>query len=279
MKAIKKINNNVAICVDGNGNELIAFGKGLGFPQMPYEIDNLDRIEMTFYKVSEQFMQLLQEIPEEIFQISAKVVQRANKILNKSLNPNVVFSLADHLNFAIERMQKYQKMKFAFSYDVEQLYPVESELGRYTLELMQRELYISLPKAEITSIALHFVQAEDDPNIDQEEIKLEKLMDKITEMLEQDFQVKIMQEEFNYNRFVSHIRYLLKRMQEGQQFMDTNESIVSSLKAGLPEVYQEAKKVAEVIAHYYHVESSEEELAYLMIHINRILEQARQKKE
>lgn len=32
MKAIKKINNNVAICVDSNNKELIAFGKGIGFP-------------------------------------------------------------------------------------------------------------------------------------------------------------------------------------------------------------------------------------------------------
>lgn len=29
MLAIKKINNNVAVCKDGNGCELIAFGKGI----------------------------------------------------------------------------------------------------------------------------------------------------------------------------------------------------------------------------------------------------------
>ena len=31
MRAIKKINNNVAICADSNNKELIAFGKGIGF--------------------------------------------------------------------------------------------------------------------------------------------------------------------------------------------------------------------------------------------------------
>jgi transcriptional antiterminator len=32
MKVIKKININVALCVDNNKKELIAFGKGIGFP-------------------------------------------------------------------------------------------------------------------------------------------------------------------------------------------------------------------------------------------------------
>ena len=31
MKAVRKINNNVAICIDNNHKELIAFGKGIGF--------------------------------------------------------------------------------------------------------------------------------------------------------------------------------------------------------------------------------------------------------
>ena len=44
MKVIKKINNNVAICLDNNGKELIAFGNGIGFPKVPYEIHYLNKI-------------------------------------------------------------------------------------------------------------------------------------------------------------------------------------------------------------------------------------------
>ena len=31
MKVVRKINNNAVICIDGNGNEVVAFGKGIGF--------------------------------------------------------------------------------------------------------------------------------------------------------------------------------------------------------------------------------------------------------
>ena len=41
MKVIKKINNNVALAQDAKGREMIVFGKGIGFPAMPYELTDL----------------------------------------------------------------------------------------------------------------------------------------------------------------------------------------------------------------------------------------------
>ena len=38
MKVIKKINNNIAIAVDGENNEVIVFAKGIGYGNIPYEI-------------------------------------------------------------------------------------------------------------------------------------------------------------------------------------------------------------------------------------------------
>ena len=38
MQICKKINNNVALARDAKGRELVVFGKGIGFPAMPYEL-------------------------------------------------------------------------------------------------------------------------------------------------------------------------------------------------------------------------------------------------
>ena len=35
MQALRRINNNVALCRDGSGRELIAMGKGVGFGSFP----------------------------------------------------------------------------------------------------------------------------------------------------------------------------------------------------------------------------------------------------
>ena len=48
MKAVKRLNNNVVVCTDRKGRELIAIGKGIGFGEMPKDI-SINDIERTFY--------------------------------------------------------------------------------------------------------------------------------------------------------------------------------------------------------------------------------------
>ncbi len=118
MKVIKKINNNVALCLDGNNNELIAFGKGIGFPVTPYDVTDLNQISMTFYKIDRKLYKFIQEIPENVFEVAALIVQKAQFEIKSNLNPNLVVGLSDHINFALIRMQNYKEMEMLFSYDV-----------------------------------------------------------------------------------------------------------------------------------------------------------------
>ena len=54
MQIFKKINNNVALARDAKGRELVVFGKGIGFPAMPYELTDLSAVQRTFYDVNEK---------------------------------------------------------------------------------------------------------------------------------------------------------------------------------------------------------------------------------
>lgn len=49
MLVLKKINNNVALARDAKDRELVVFGKGVGFPAMPYELTDMSRVQRTFY--------------------------------------------------------------------------------------------------------------------------------------------------------------------------------------------------------------------------------------
>lgn len=271
MKAIKKVNNNVAICVDGNNKELIAFGKGIGFPAMPYEITDLSLISMTFYRIDNRFYNLIQEVPENVFEVSALIVDKVRRTLNCNLNPNLIVGLADHINFAIIRLKKYKKLQMLFSYDVEQLYPKETELGRYAIKLIQEKLYVRLPESEITNIAMHFVNAEEETAYEEKKEDSEELINEAVEQIENFFSVKIERNDFNYNRFVMHMRYYLKRIKEKKQFMDDNASIIRVMKEENPQIYECAAKMAEFIDSKLQERSTEDEILYLMIHINRII--------
>ncbi|WP_312430105.1 PRD domain-containing protein [Lacrimispora sp.] len=274
MRAIKKINNNVAICVDGKNKELIAFGKGLGFPSMPYEITDLSLISMTFYRIDNRFYSLLQDVPENVFEVSALIVDKTRRTLNCNMNPNLIISLADHIHFAIIRLKKYKKLQMLFSYDVEQLYPNETELGRFAVKLIQEKLYVKLPESEITNIAMHFVNAEEETAYEENVQGGEELINAAVEQIEKFFSIQIDRDGFSYNRFVTHMRYYLKRVKEKKLFMDDNASMIRAMKAESPEIYECARQIEELIGNRLQESRVEDEILYLMIHINRITRNA-----
>lgn len=272
MQAIKKINNNVAICLDSKNKELIAFGKGIGFPKMPYEITDLGIISMTFYRIDNQFYELMEDIPEDVFEITATIVNKAEQILDCNLNPNLVVTLADHINFAIVRLKKYKNMKMIFSYDIEQLYEMETSLGKYAVDLIQKKLNVTLPESEITNIAMHFINAREELAPKAKEVSDEETISYCADLIESAFNIKINRDDFSYNRFSMHLRYYLKRIEDRKQFKDNNEELINSMKENYPDVYVCALRIADVFKDKYNEQISEDEILYLMIHINRIVQ-------
>lgn len=53
MLILKKINNNVALAASDDGREVVVFGKGIGFHEMPYELADESLIQRKFYNVPE----------------------------------------------------------------------------------------------------------------------------------------------------------------------------------------------------------------------------------
>lgn len=274
MKVIKKINNNVALCLDGNDNELIAFGKGIGFPAAPYELSDLSQVSMTFYRIDRKLYKFIQEIPENVFEVAALIVKKAQSEIKSNLNPNLVVGLSDHINFALIRMQNYKEMQMLFSYDVQQLYPKETELGRYAVRLIQEKLNVQLPDSEITNIAMHFVNAEEEREPD-EGTAAEALILEIADKIEEFYSISIDRKDFNYNRFAMHLRYYLKRVKDESQFKDDNASFIQAIKDLNSQVYECAYMIGEFIDQRLNSESTEDEILYLMMHIYRIVRNAK----
>ena len=274
MRVIKKINNNVAVCTDNNGKELVAFGRGIGFPKTPYELNDLSKIDITFYKLDRHFELLLTEVPEDLMLLSVEIVQNAQKELGGRLNPTLVFSLADHIQFAIRRLKEFKEMKIFFSQEIAQLYPLETKLAREALAIINTSLNIELPPSEISNIAMHFINSKTDFSIDPETQNIEEMIEIMTQMIETELSITIERDEFNCQRFQAHVRYYLKRVRENERFVDGNKVILESLKDNQPYIYLVAKAILSFIDQAFGLEQSDDELLYLMIHINRLHEKA-----
>ncbi|MCI6701657.1 MAG: PRD domain-containing protein, partial [Solobacterium sp.] len=235
MKAVKRINNNVALCEAKDGKEFIARGKGIGFHEFPYEL-NIKDVEKTYYDVDPVYVSMIDSIPEDIFDLCSDVIDFSSIILDNPLSANVVFTLADHINFAIERNRKNMNIKLPIIHDVEHLFPREYKIGKESLKLIKKRLGVWLPNDEAAYIALHIINAEEQArnieNIDN------RMVEDIVKIVESEYEISINIESVNYSRFVSHLHYLLKRGRDKELIKSENVVLFKTTKEAYPKVYE-----------------------------------------
>lgn len=268
MKVIKNINNNVSVCLDDNNREVIAFGKGIGFRKPPYEI-NLAQIDRTFYELDTNQVALLSEVSPIIFEVVFEIIEKGNTYLGVELPKTFAFALADHINFAVERAKKGMVIQNPMVNEIRHLYEKEMRLGNWALKVIKKRTKVMLPQSEAGNIAMHFIDAEISVEKKPED-DIEKFVDDITEIVEDNLHIIIDRTDFNYSRFVTHLKYLLKRSMQSKQINTDNVRMYEKVKTEYPNLYEVVEKISEYITLCLKVEPNEEELLYLMLHLNRL---------
>jgi len=193
MWVIKKINNNVAMGKDSRNREVVLFGKGIG------------------YGGNTSLLSLLDEIDEEIWNLTFRIVDRGKVVLNTNLKSSFTFVLADYLNFAVERIKKGLVISNPLQYDIEHLYEKEMELAEWAISLIDKKIRIKLPHAEAANIALHFAEAAEVAPQMENKNDIEWVIEDVTKIVEESLGLKLDRKEFNYSRFVTHVQYLIQR--------------------------------------------------------------------
>lgn len=269
MKVIRNINNNVAVCLDNNNHEVIAFGKGIGFKKAPYEIA-LSQIDRTYYNLEPHYIALLDELPADVMDVTFEIVQKGSSYLKTEFNTVFWFSLCDHINFAIQNMKKGLVLSNPMTNEIRHFYEREMKLGEWAIKHISKRLSVRLPQSEVGNIAMHFINAKQQVKQAEERDDIEHFVDDITDIIESGMNVIIDRDSFSYSRFVTHLKYLLKRSANLNMPESENEKLYESVCEEFPELKKVGEKVKEYIAATLKVEPAKEEILYLMIHINRL---------
>src|SRR5699024_2520545 len=109
-------------------------------------------------------------------------------------------------------------------------------------------------------IAMHFVNGQMENEVSSTEQSTEDLIEVISQKIEDTFQMELNRNEFNYNRLVMHLRYYIIRLQEEEQFMDSNEMLFQTMKENMPKVYHCAAEIAKLIQQSVGKNSTDDEL-------------------
>ena len=273
MKISRIINNNVVSTCDEEGREVIVMGRGVGFKAKEGSTIDEDKIEKVFrldsQNTMDKFKELLENLPMEHVQISAEIIGYAKEVLNRPINPNVYITLTDHINFALERYK--QKMMFSnpLIREVRSFYHAEYLIGEYAIAMIERDLGVKLPVDEAASIALHIVNAEYDAPMG-DTIKITNLIQQVLEVVREYFSIEMDEQSLSYERFITHLRFLAQRVFTGEHMNLDNLEFQEVIDRLYPEEYACSQKIQALIKLQYRHQVTEEEVAYLALHIKRI---------
>lgn len=266
----KKINNNCALARDTSGQDVVVFGRGLGFRRVPYELEDLSVIDRTFYGVLPASIAALKDIPEDVVFLASDVIEHARDVLDVDLNPNAPITLADHINFAIKRARDGVDLSTPLAFDVRHLYPKEYAIGRHAVTAVKTRIGVELPESECTSVALHIIDAESErSDLDATKAAAE-VVDAVTGMIEDALGRELDTESFQFSRFVMHLSFLVGRMLSGERHEDKMAEMLEMMRAAYPEASGIAAQVLDYFARRGWSCDQSEEL-YLLIHIQRLL--------
>ena len=274
MRAIRKINNNAAICLDGKGHELVALGKGIGYGTMPREVPLAD-ITRTFYSVDPKYLGLIGEVPEEVLEFSAQLADVCRSTLSYELSPNLPITLADHISFMLERARKHMVVQMPLAYDVQQAHPLEYRLGQMTVKSAQKTFKVRLDRHEATGIALSIVNSavSQSERALQRESDAEFLVEGITRVVEEEMGITVDRDSFDFARFATHVRYLIDRVSGGETISSQNSELFNEIAEQYPKALACANRASVLIQTRMRVATlTHEEKLYLMLHVNRISE-------
>lgn len=275
LTVVKSLNNNIILAVTDQEQELVAFGTGIGFKRKKGDQVSIEEATKIFQtNVNIQASQLLEGIPSNLLAVTEKIIHLGELQLKKKLNASILFALADHLRFAVERKEGEMDIETPIQWEIPHLYFDEYELGKEALKLIEKELGIELPISEASFIALHFVNAQMDNQSMGETIQVTQVTKKIVKIIQSLFEITLDKTTVNYSRFITHLRYFIARQKSEQNSaVEIDQTLKKIIQDRYIKSYACGLLVKEMLVKEFIWEITEDELVYLVIHIERIIKE------
>lgn len=272
MKIIRIYNNNV-VHAKLNGKEIIAIGRGLAYgsktdgkideakAEKIFELNtsfSLSYITSLFSNMSIDFLIFMEEVVkyiEEEFDIKVRT--------------SALIALYDHIYVAKENAEKNISVPGLMTFELQRYYRKEYSIAEKIVEMINRKLDIKLNKSETGFITIHLIDCQMNKDIHFVE-EVTDMIDQILKIVKKDF--KIDENEIDYERFVTHLRFFSERVinNNHNEKINTsfeNQEIFETFQLRYIKQYKCVKKIIRSIKKTYSYSTPNEEQLYLLIHI------------
>ncbi|KIR03022.1 Beta-glucoside bgl operon antiterminator, BglG family [Lachnospiraceae bacterium TWA4] len=248
------------------------FGKGYWIWQKVAERIEPTK-EATVYALQKQTERgnaktLATSVAPEFLEIANMLLKEAKDTFGK-VDSNILFPMADHIAFAIKRMQSGEKISNPLTEDIRVLFHVEFKIALQARTIIEHQFGVVMDDDEIGYIALHIHSAIEDEKVSQS-MQMARAVRQCISWVEEETGKQIDIASLSYNRLMNHIRYMVARALNGEQLkVSMNDYMIVKF----PKAYQISQTICDQIAHDLKHEVAEIEIGYLAMHIARVLDE------
>ena len=140
-------------------NEYILLGKGVGFGKKVNERMEAPRqcyryIFCNQRQIGVHLKELINDLEPEFLEIASSIIMEAEKKFKK-VDENILCPLADHIAFALKRINNNEQISNPLTQDIKALFSDEYEVARKGKDIIKEIVDVEINEDEIGYIALH----------------------------------------------------------------------------------------------------------------------------
>lgn len=279
VRAVHKVlNNNVVISIDDTGRERVLMGRGIGFQLKADDLVDPAKVEKTFIldqgADGENELRLLSDVPYPVVEAVSRAVDGAERGLGRSLGRRFTIAVLDHIQFVLERLDDGVRIPSANMPELRVLYPQEAAIAEQMATSIARQLDRELPPEESVFLTMHLLNAtRDEPN--GTAALLFRRLQHIVTTVENQLGVRLDTSSPDYARFILHIQFLLQRLVSRSMLRSADSSFFEFAKHSYPRSFEIAQEVKAYVRAATESELTDEELLYVIVHVERLASQVR----
>ena len=277
MQVVRSLSNNAVLAQTGDGAKCVLVGKGIGWNKRLG--DAVDMAAVTHRFVPDgthtlpQLAAFISDIPLDIVLVAQKVVAALTARTAITGSQGLLLTVADHIHTARLRLET-DEGDHPLGWEVAQLYPDEFAAGREAVAIVERELGWSLPNGEAVAFALHLINAAAGGGNMAKTADMTRRIRQILDVVQAVLGRSLADDSMNVARFVTHLRYLFLREQQGRKLRETPAELHAALQSARPREYTSAGRIGTLLADQYGWAISTDEILYLALHVSRLVDAA-----
>lgn len=268
---VLKILNNSAMLVSDGRSELVLMGRGIAFNRknnekikMGLEVDKIYALE----KSANRFKTLLENNSAQVNELVINSIQILMERNNTDIRPDALVGFCDHVSIMFERVLKNESIMNPFISETKVLYPESFEKAQTISQQLSTKYNVIIPEEEVGYIALHLQNIVSPASGEQMKV-MNKIATMTSDYITEELSIILDKESLIYARFMTHLKFVVMRLLSKQC---TDNIMTDIILEKLSQYRPQTERIVVIIEQETNHKLGLDELAYLMIHIGRILE-------